>query len=214
MPVPFFIPGGSAHETVIGSLPGSSRCRRTGWTKAGGPGGQHDQTHHGQGPSGGVQLARLDGVDRGRRRRRSVRRFRGDGHRGTVFEALLGACSSNADRGALLALRTNLASLELESRTTVVTSDVMAWIPAMRGVDLVLVDPPYTFDAWPQLLQWMQVDYVVCGPPPRCSARRPGRPALQAVRPHRGHRARPGRVALGERCPGASVDRGRPPQSR
>jgi 16S rRNA (guanine966-N2)-methyltransferase len=66
------------------------------------------------------------------------------------------------DRAALQALRTNLAALDLESRTTVVTSDVMAWIPAMRGVDLALVDPPYTFDAWPQLLQWMQVDYVVC----------------------------------------------------
>jgi len=66
------------------------------------------------------------------------------------------------DRAALQALRTNLAALDLEPRTTVVTSDVMAWIPAMRGVDVALVDPPYTFDAWPQLLQWMQVDYVVC----------------------------------------------------
>jgi 16S rRNA (guanine966-N2)-methyltransferase len=66
------------------------------------------------------------------------------------------------DRSALQALRTNLEALDLESRTTVVTSDVMAWIPAMRGVDLALIDPPYTFDAWPQLLQWMQVAYVVC----------------------------------------------------
>lgn len=66
------------------------------------------------------------------------------------------------DRAALQALRTNLTTLGLDQRTTVVTSDVLAWIPAMRGVDLALVDPPYTFDAWPQLLQWMQVDYVVC----------------------------------------------------
>lgn len=66
------------------------------------------------------------------------------------------------DRAALHALRANLAALDLDSRTTVVTSDVMAWIPAMRGVDIALVDPPYAFDAWAQLLQWMQVDYVVC----------------------------------------------------
>jgi 16S rRNA (guanine966-N2)-methyltransferase len=66
------------------------------------------------------------------------------------------------DRSALQALRANLVALHLESCTTVVTSDVMAWIPAMRGVDIALVDPPYTFEAWPQLLQWMQVGYVIC----------------------------------------------------
>ncbi len=38
----------------------------------------------------------------------------------------------------------------------------MAWVPAMRGVDLALVDPPYSFDAWPQLLALLQVDYVLC----------------------------------------------------
>jgi 16S rRNA (guanine966-N2)-methyltransferase len=66
------------------------------------------------------------------------------------------------DRSALQALRTNLDTLGLESRSTVVTSDVMAWVPAMRGVDLALVDPPYVFDAWDQLLRLIQVEYVVC----------------------------------------------------
>ncbi|MFN8022878.1 MAG: 16S rRNA (guanine(966)-N(2))-methyltransferase RsmD [Acidimicrobiales bacterium] len=66
------------------------------------------------------------------------------------------------DRDALVALRTNLDTLRLGDRTQVVTNDVMAWVPAMRGVDLALVDPPYTFDAWPQLLALVQVDYVVC----------------------------------------------------
>lgn len=66
------------------------------------------------------------------------------------------------DRSALTALKANLDALRLGDRTTVVTSDVMAWVPAMRGVDLALVDPPYSFDAWPQLLALLQVDYVLC----------------------------------------------------
>lgn len=66
------------------------------------------------------------------------------------------------DRSALAALKVNLDALRLGDRATVVTSDVMAWVPAMRGVDLALVDPPYSFDAWPQLLALLQVDYVLC----------------------------------------------------
>lgn len=66
------------------------------------------------------------------------------------------------DRDALRALRANVQALGLEARATIVTSDVMAWVPAMRGVDLALVDPPYTFDAWPALLGLVQVDYVLC----------------------------------------------------
>jgi 16S rRNA (guanine966-N2)-methyltransferase len=65
------------------------------------------------------------------------------------------------DRAALKALRANIATLGLESRTTVVTSDVPAWAPAMRGVDLALIDPPYEYDAWDQLLTILQVPYVV-----------------------------------------------------
>lgn len=66
------------------------------------------------------------------------------------------------DRDALRALRANVQALGLEARATIVTSDEMAWVPAMRGVDLALVDPPYTFDAWPALLGLVQVDYVLC----------------------------------------------------
>lgn len=66
------------------------------------------------------------------------------------------------DRSALVALRENLRALRLDDRTTVVTSDVMAWVPAMRGVDLVLADPPYDFDAWPRLLSLLQVGHAVC----------------------------------------------------
>jgi 16S rRNA (guanine966-N2)-methyltransferase len=65
------------------------------------------------------------------------------------------------DRAALQALRANIAALGLTDRTTIVTSDVPAWIPAMRGIDLALVDPPYEFDAWDRLLETLQVPYVV-----------------------------------------------------
>ena len=65
------------------------------------------------------------------------------------------------DRAALQALRANIAALGLTERTTVVTSDVLAWVPALRGVDLALIDPPYEFDGWDQLLAVLQVPYVV-----------------------------------------------------
>jgi len=65
------------------------------------------------------------------------------------------------DRAALQALRTNIAALGLADRTTVVTSDVPAWVPALRGVDLALIDPPYEFDGWDPLLTNLQVPLVV-----------------------------------------------------
>jgi len=66
------------------------------------------------------------------------------------------------DRDALRALRDNITALKLEDRTTVVTSDVLAWVGAMRGVDLALIDPPYSFDAWERLLGLLQVHYALC----------------------------------------------------
>lgn len=65
------------------------------------------------------------------------------------------------DREALRALRENLQSLGLEPRSTVHATDVMAWVPAMRGVDIAFIDPPYAFDAWAQLLSLVDVGMVV-----------------------------------------------------
>ena len=65
------------------------------------------------------------------------------------------------DRAALQALRANIVALGLTDRTTIVTSDVLAWVPALRGVDLALIDPPYEFDGWEQLLGLLKVPYVV-----------------------------------------------------
>ncbi len=66
------------------------------------------------------------------------------------------------DRNALHALRTNIDTLGLADRTTVVTSDVFAWVPAVRNVDLALVDPPYSFETWPKLLGMLHAAYVMC----------------------------------------------------
>lgn len=65
------------------------------------------------------------------------------------------------DRNALKALRENVAALGLAERTTVHATDVMAWVPAMRGVDIAFIDPPYAFDAWERLLSLVDVGMVV-----------------------------------------------------
>jgi 16S rRNA (guanine966-N2)-methyltransferase len=65
------------------------------------------------------------------------------------------------DRAALHALRENVATLGLDDRCTVHGTDVIAWVPAMRNVDIAFIDPPYAFDAWPALLAVVDVSLVV-----------------------------------------------------
>lgn len=65
------------------------------------------------------------------------------------------------DRAALQALRQNITTLGIEERCTVHATDVMAWVPAMRNVDIAFIDPPYAFDAWEQLLPLVDVGLVV-----------------------------------------------------
>jgi len=65
------------------------------------------------------------------------------------------------DRSALAALRSNLAALGLDDRCSVHPTDVMAWVPAMRGIDIVFIDPPYAFDGWEALLALVQAGLVV-----------------------------------------------------
>ena len=65
------------------------------------------------------------------------------------------------DRSALEALRENIAALGIAERSTIVASDVLAWVPAMRGIDIAFIDPPYTFDAWDRLLGVVDATMVV-----------------------------------------------------
>jgi 16S rRNA (guanine(966)-N(2))-methyltransferase RsmD len=63
------------------------------------------------------------------------------------------------DRAALLALKKNLETLELESRATVWTLGLPHGLPRLEAVlanaDLVLADPPYGGEAARELLVWL-----------------------------------------------------------
>lgn len=65
------------------------------------------------------------------------------------------------DRAALTALRENLKALGLEDRARVASTDVLAYAPGITGVDIALIDPPYTFAHWPALLAVLRAGLVV-----------------------------------------------------
>ena len=56
------------------------------------------------------------------------------------------------DRSALAILRENLASLGLQDQASVVPTDATTFLRNAQSYDLLLVDPPYSFDGWPELL--------------------------------------------------------------
>jgi 16S rRNA (guanine966-N2)-methyltransferase len=64
------------------------------------------------------------------------------------------------DRGALGVLRDNLRALGLEGNSKVVPGDALVMVAGL-DVDLVLADPPYDFDRWPELLAATRADFVV-----------------------------------------------------
>ena len=68
-------------------------------------------------------------------------------------------------RPALAALRENIESLQLDDVSQVVPGDALAHLERSAGggpaYDLVLLDPPYGFDAWAVLLAAMPEDAVV-----------------------------------------------------
>ena len=66
------------------------------------------------------------------------------------------------DRAAVEALRANISALGLAGKSTVVVADVWSWPGIGRPCDLAIVDPPYAFDAWDDLLARIDAPYVVC----------------------------------------------------
>jgi 16S rRNA (guanine966-N2)-methyltransferase len=64
------------------------------------------------------------------------------------------------DRAALRTLRGNLAELGLDDRSKVVPGDALVLVTAL-DVDIVLADPPYDFDRWPDLLAATTAAFVV-----------------------------------------------------
>lgn len=89
--------------------------------------------------------------------------FAGSGAMG--IEALSrGAASAvfvERDRSALAALRENLATLGFEGRATVVAGDAITYLAGDHRHDLVVLDPPYEFDGWPDLLAAVRDAVVV-----------------------------------------------------
>ena len=64
-------------------------------------------------------------------------------------------------RPALRALGDNISTLRLESSSVVIPGDALTHLARRPEYDLVLLDPPYGFDQWDELLALMPADAVV-----------------------------------------------------
>lgn len=65
------------------------------------------------------------------------------------------------DRRALEALRENVDTLGFAAESRVVSSDGPSFLAAGPRVDLLLLDPPYSFDEWGALLESVSDTVVV-----------------------------------------------------
>ena len=65
------------------------------------------------------------------------------------------------DPDAIALIEANLASLAIDDRATVVRSDARAQLDRSGPLDLVLVDPPYRFDGFAELLEAVDTDLLV-----------------------------------------------------
>lgn len=63
---------------------------------------------------------------------------------------------AESDRRALDALRENLSTLGFEDRATVVVGDGARALATRSDLDLVLLDPPYAFEGWADLLSTVE----------------------------------------------------------
>ncbi len=69
----------------------------------------------------------------------------------------------DSDSAACRTITTNLTALGITERATVVRSDVLRFLDAQRdSVDLAFADPPYRFEGWPDLLDAVNADVLVC----------------------------------------------------
>ena len=66
------------------------------------------------------------------------------------------------DRAALEAIKANLATTGLEGQASVVAADATAFVASQPGLyDLALLDPPYGYDGWTDLLSTLPAELVV-----------------------------------------------------
>ena len=80
----------------------------------------------------------------------------------SVAAEALEAVAAAPDLTALEAVRTNLASVGLgDEPATVVRAALPGWLAGAPAFDLALCDPPYTFDAWTELLSILRAETAV-----------------------------------------------------
>ena len=68
----------------------------------------------------------------------------------------------DSSRASLDAVRTNLAACGFTDRASVVRADALAWLRSqVDHFDLALLDPPYAYDEWPELLDALEASVLV-----------------------------------------------------
>jgi 16S rRNA (guanine(966)-N(2))-methyltransferase RsmD len=73
----------------------------------------------------------------------------------------------DSDRRSVSLVRDNLAATGLAERAVVVQADALQWLqsspvrPPSAPFDLALLDPPYRFDRWPDLLDHLPATWAV-----------------------------------------------------
>ena len=65
------------------------------------------------------------------------------------------------DKHALDTLKHNIESLGIADRSTIMRGDALTQVAQCRDVSLVLADPPYEFDKWPEFLAAVPCSLVV-----------------------------------------------------
>lgn len=66
------------------------------------------------------------------------------------------------DERARRAIRANLESTKLDDQATVVAADVFTFLSTVgHQFDLAVLDPPYAFDRWPEMLAALPADVAV-----------------------------------------------------
>jgi 16S rRNA (guanine966-N2)-methyltransferase len=65
------------------------------------------------------------------------------------------------DRAALAVLRSNISALGISEKSTVIAGDAVGTAAHQQGIDLLIADPPYGFDAWGALLASVTAPLVV-----------------------------------------------------
>jgi len=65
------------------------------------------------------------------------------------------------DRAALAVLRSNIATLGISDKSTVIAGDADGTAAHQQEIDLLIADPPYGFDAWAGLLASVTAPLVV-----------------------------------------------------